>query len=51
MKKITLKMTYLDGRIENQSVPVACSAEELINMLMDTVPMIRHIELIKEESL
>lgn len=44
-------MTYLDGRIENQSVPVACSAEELINMLMDTVPMIRHIELIKEESL
>jgi len=41
-------MTYLDGRIEEQSVPVACSADELINMLMETVPMIANVEFIKE---
>jgi hypothetical protein len=48
MKRITVKMTYLDGRIEEQSVPVACSADELINMLMETVPMIANVEFIKE---
>ena len=42
-------MTYLDGRVEHQVVPVACSADELINMLMDTVPMIRNVEFMKEE--
>jgi len=49
MRRITVRMTYLDGRIEEQSVPVACSADELINMLMETVPMIMNVEFIKEE--
>jgi hypothetical protein len=48
MKRITVRMTYLDGRIEEQSIPVACSADELINMLMETVPMIANVEFIKE---
>ena len=48
MKRITVRMTYLDGRIEEQSIPVACSADELINMLMETVPMIMNVEFIKE---
>ena len=48
MRRITVRMTYLDGRIEEQSVPVACSADELINMLMETVPMIANVEFIKE---
>lgn len=48
MKRITVRLTYLDGRIEEQSIPVACSADELINMLMETVPMIANVEFIKE---
>tara|TARA_B100002019_G_scaffold96061_1_gene82697 strand:+ start:546 stop:701 length:156 start_codon:yes stop_codon:yes gene_type:complete len=48
MRRITVRMTYLDGRIEEQSVPVACSADELVNMLMETVPMIANVEFIKE---
>ena len=48
MKRITVRLTYLDGRIEEQSIPVACSADELINMLMETVPMIMNVEFIKE---
>lgn len=48
MRRITVRMTYLDGRVEEQSVPVACSAEALIEMLMDTVPNIMNVEFIKE---
>ncbi len=48
MKRITVRMTYLDGRIEEQSVPVACSADELIKMLMDNVPNIMNVEFISE---
>jgi hypothetical protein len=48
MRRITVRLTYLDGRIEEQSIPVACSADELINMLMETVPMIANVEFIKE---
>lgn len=48
MRRITVRLTYLDGRIEEQSIPVACSADELVNMLMETVPMIANVEFIKE---
>jgi len=48
MRRITVRMTYLDGRVEEQSVPVACSADELVNMLMETVPMIANVEFISE---
>ena len=48
MKRITVRLSYLDGRIEEKPVPVACSADELINMLMETVPMIRNVEFISE---
>ena len=48
MKRITVRLTYLDGRIEEKSVPVACNADELINMLMETVPMIMNVEFIGE---
>ena len=48
MRRITVRLTYLDGRIEEQSIPVACSADELVNMLMETVPMIANVEFISE---
>lgn len=49
MRRITVRMTYFDSRIEEQSIPVACSADELIEMLMDNVPNIMNVEFIKEE--
>ena len=48
MRRITVRLSYIDGRIEEKSIPVACSADELINMLMETVPMIANVEFIKE---
>ena len=48
MRCITVRLTYLNGRIEEKSIPVACSANELVNMLMDTVPMIMNVECIGE---
>lgn len=48
MRRITVRMTYLDGRIEEQSVPVGCSADELIEMLMDNVPNIMNVEYVSE---
>ena len=48
MRRITVRMTYLDGRVEEQSVPVGCSADELIEMLMDNVPNIMNVEYVSE---